>query len=233
MVKFNKKKTIILALGILGALLILVPVSIVGLYLYFLQQTVNEGQDLISKRCRTVNPLIIIRREKNYQFFKLMTDGADRQTLIDAEEKYRQSAVAYIQEENKWLTKYKDYLDYKFTKVYLLPEMFNHEQLRYQLIEKERDITSILAYMIEKSDFSNVTEESKQQIQEATQTKDRLEKEYDNFLLTTQNKGKSWHYKFLTLPELDCPEELQNIPDMDVEELFIPKIFPKQDELTG
>lgn len=233
MVKFNKKKTVILILGILGALLIFIPASLVILYLSFVQQTINEGQDLISERCRTVNPLIIARRDKNYQFFKLMTDGADKQTLINAEEEYRQSAVTYIQEENKWLNKYRDYLNYKYTRVYLLPEMFNHEQLRYQLIEKERDITSILAYMIEKPDFSNVTEESKQQIQETTQAKDKLEKEYDNFLLTTQNKGKSWHYKFLTLPELNCPQEFQNIPDTNVEELFLPKIAPELNDSSG
>lgn len=228
LVRPTKKKVVIL---VAIFIFIIVPLSFFGMFIFSVQVILDEGQQIISQRCQEINPLVATRKAKNYEFYKLMTDGVSKDQVVVKQEEYKKASIEYIDKEKEWLEEYKTFLDGKEAQFFLPSDVYQNENYRYQLIKKDFDVVSIMAYLIEKPDYANATEENSQQLYQTIQARDNLNEAYDRFLATP--KQKPLILNFVKVPTLDCPEENQNIPDYDIEELFMPKVIPDQVELTG
>lgn len=231
MLKLGKKKIIIYVIGsVLGIVFVVIPLFLVAAYLYLFQQTYNEGQDLIDEHCNKVNPLIISRRNKYNDYLKLIASGiSTHKQVTDAQEAYSVAVAKYTDEESKWLERYKNFLDDKYTKVYMLPESYEMENIRYQMYQKDFEISSMLAYMEKNQGNTDLLKDYEQKVYQAIDIRNQLYDEYD----ALNTHSNSWQFRFIRTPKMNCPQEYQDIPKVDIQEIFTPKIPAERSQSSG
>lgn len=224
---FTKKRVIV---SIASFVFVVLPLSLVGLYLYSLQVALEQGQGLLDEHCFKVNPLIANRKSTNYDFFRLIAGGsATKDEVRKAQEDYKNASAMFVDAEKKWLEEYKEFLDSEVTQFYLSSELYELGRVRYLILQKELEISQIMVESFESQDDEDLLAELQQEMYASQDAKATLNQEFDKLNVFPEG----WQYRLIKIPQTSCPTELLNIQDFDIPSLFTPKISPEKVELTG
>lgn len=199
----HKKKLLIIVL--------ILPIILFFSYIYKYQQLVNEGSYLADEHCIKVNPLIIDRKNKYLIQYNIILAGtASTEEFMTSLDKYNQASQVFIDEEKKWLTKQKKYMDRKDFNL-IMPSYIKEAALyEYQMYEAEYNSSSYLSQAFKETDKEKQIELSNKVIEETIKSRDAGKKYNDQW---DKYEGKTaWIYNFVKVPVSKCPPENNNIP---------------------
>lgn len=204
----------------LPALVILIPVLLLGAYLYGFQQLVIEGSVLADEHCMKVNPLVISRKNAYLEQMNLILASASAEEVHQALQNYQIASDLYLAEENKWLSKQRSYLDGEMFKLMMPAYIKTAAEFQYQMYEAEYKSSLYTNQAFSIQDQTQQMEITSKVIEETNKSKvasDNYNKAWDD------NKGKfDWRFRFIKVPKSDCPAENFDMPD--TENLFTPKV---------
>lgn len=201
----NKKFKISLSLFILA-------IVVFGLYIYRLHALAVEGNKIFEQRCLVVNPPLIAYKNsflKFADFLKNPTQYSSGQVKVFFDD-YIAGMRKYIQEETKWLStdrKYLDRWDFKLIEPLYIKQ---GGEIQWKLYEAYRDDAK---YILEPFDVGKITPENDVKQKEARDRRDNYSQLYFEFI-DNASRISDWRKQFGNVPvPKGCTEENMRIPN--------------------
>lgn len=211
---------------------ILFPILVVililsSVYTSKFREVVNEGSNLIDEHCIKVNPLIIDRKNKFTEEYNVMLSNSGQDKYIEALNNYRKSAVAYINEEKLWLSKYKTFIESNTFNLLMPLYVKEASKYQYQMYEGQYNSAVYMERAWDEKDQALQLDLSNKVIEETKKSNKATDK-YN--ALWDSDLKIHWMFYLIKTPPSKCPAENYNIPD--VPNPFAPPAPPVSDQET-
>lgn len=213
------------------------------LVIFRYQQLVNEGASLTDERCIKVNPTLIERKKAYIESIKAMANSVSQEEFIKAEEKYINAMQINADTDSQWIEKDERYVNRWDFKLLAPGSIQKVSQLQLKSFKADLDLTKIMI-ALSQSFFATESASQKekdtwtQELERLTKERDQAEKEL-NTLLDNSQAFTDIRIRLTKLPEFKCPDENQQIPDVnsELQNLFpqesIPSTTIEQDEIKS